>query len=476
MRKYPLLSLIGIFCLLLSLLPQIHAESVSFKDIGNTHRAKNEIYYLAEGKIVTGTTDGNYQPDRNVTRAEAAAMIGRAIQLNGQQVETSFKDVGKSNFASGYIQEAAKKNIINGYKDGTFKPNDNVTRGEMALLISRAFGYGNTSTAVSAQQLIKLGIAQGLANGSFGESQNIKRSDFAVFLARAINADLRQSGQKVTFDKKFQVNADLLNFRTGPSTSYSAVDQLKQNQEVMVAYYVGDWAYIQSGTEKGFVNKSYLTSVDSSSDDDNTDTNPISSKTIVIDPGHGSPDNGASGFGLKEKDVVLDTGLRVKKYLSQTPFNVQLTRETDKKIELADRVAFAKKVNADIFVSIHANAGGGTGTETYYYSAASTNPNVAQSKALATYINNRMVAAWNLTNRGVKVGDLHVLRENSMPACLVELGFIDNSKDNALLASATWRDKAAQAIYLGILDYYYHYEKLNVLSLYDLVGGKPSAK
>lgn len=462
-----------IFCLIMSVIPSVHAASITFNDIGDTHRAKDEIYYLAEGKIVTGTTDGNYQPDRNVTRAEAAAMIGRAIQLNGQQVETSFKDVGKSNFASGYIQEATKKNIINGYKDGTFKPNNNVTRGEMALLISRAFGYGNTSTAASAQTLIKLGIAQGLANGSFGESQNIKRSDFAVFLARAINADLRQSGQKPTFDKKFQVNADLLNFRTGPSTLYSVVDQLKQNQEVSVAYYVGDWAYIQSGTEQGFVHKSYLTSVDSSSDDDNTDTNPISSKTIVIDPGHGSPDNGASGFGLKEKDVVLDTGLRLKSYLSKTPFNVQLTRETDKKIELADRVSFAKKVNADIFVSIHANAGGGTGTETYYYSAA-TNPNVAQSKALATYINNRMVAAWKLANRGVKKGDLHVLRENSMPAVLVELGFIDNAKDNAMLASATWRDEAAKAIYLGILDYYYNYEKLNVLSLYDLVGGQPA--
>lgn len=71
-----------------------------------------------------------------------------------------------------------------------------------------------------------------------------------------------------------------------------------------------------------------------------------------------------------------------------------------------------------------------------------------------------------LNNRGVKHGNFHVLRENTMPAALVELGFITNKSDNEKLASATWRQRAAEAIYLGILDYYKE-KGYNVNSYYN---------
>jgi N-acetylmuramoyl-L-alanine amidase len=454
-----------------SLVPEVHG--MTFNDIGESHRAKEEIFYLATGKIANGDLDGNFKPNSTVTRAEAAAMIGRALQLDGDQRATEFNDVGPNHFASGYIQEAAKLGIITGYRDGSFQPDKPVVRGEMALLISRAFEYNSTTITAASHQLLSMGIAQGMADGSFGAKQSIKRSDFAVFLARSMNAEMRLLGQEASFDKSRYVTTNNLNFRSGPSTLYSIKGKLNSSDEVKVAYYIGEWAYIESNSKQGFVHSAYLSKTDV------TDIEGIlKNKTLIIDPGHGDQDPGASGYGLLEKNVVLDTSIRLKNYLEDSPFNVKLTREKDVFLELGERVAFAEENNGDIFISVHANAfnGSATGTESYYYRSAN-NSYVKESKALATYLQNRLINAWNLSDRGVKEKNLHVLRENSMPASLVELGFIDNKSDNAKLASAEWRQKAAKALYLGILDYYYHYEGLKDISyLYENLGASPSQK
>ncbi|WP_257475177.1 N-acetylmuramoyl-L-alanine amidase [Bacillus sp. MCCB 382] len=446
----------------------------TFPDVGDSHRAKDEIYYLATGKIANGDQNGYFHPDKQVTRAEAAALIGRAIQLNGEQKRTEFTDVGSQHFASGYIQEAADKKIITGYSDGSFKPNAPVARGEMALLISRAFGYQSTTISSASAQLIDRGIAQGMSDGSFGTTQSIKRSDFSVFLSRSINAKMRLAGQEPTFSKVQYVTTDNLNFREGPSTYYSVLGSFDKGKEVKVGYEIGEWAFIQADGIEGFVHTAYLSSKKVSDIEDL-----LADKTIIIDPGHGYPDNGASGFGLNESFVVLDTGMRVKGYLEKSPFHFAMTRESDKKIELQDRVTFAREKGGDIFVSIHANSFNGTahGTESYYFQSAAYNPYVNQSKALATYLQNRLVESWDAFDRGEKNGNFHVLRENTMPASLVELGFIDQKEDNAKLASPSYRQKAAKAIYLGILDYYYHYENLKGIDyLYQELQAAPSPK
>ena len=432
------------------------SAATSFSDLGKSHRAYKEVTYLATGEIVAGN-NGRFLPNNLVTRAEAVAMIGRALGLDGTKTSTSFKDVGSNNFASGYIQAASSKGIVSGYGDGTFRPNQNVTRGEMAVLISKAFNYSFGGTMSGAATALKSrGIAQGLSDGSFGAAKNIIRADYAIFLARAIDYTLRLN-PTTSFSGTKYVNASSLNVRKGPSTKYAAVGSLARNATVQLSYSVGNWVLVKSGSITGFVNSSYLSSGSSSGESGTVDpSNPLSNLTIVIDPGHGGTDPGASGFGLKEKDVVLDTGLRLQKLLNQTPLNVKMTRSTDVFLELSERVTFAQNAKADAFVSIHANAfnGSASGSETYYYGRAATNPNIEKSKSLAGYIQERLVVAMGTKDRGVKHGDYHVLRENTMPAVLVELGFIDNASDNEKLASTTYRQKAAQAIYYGILDYY----------------------
>ncbi|MET3696771.1 N-acetylmuramoyl-L-alanine amidase [Bacillus oleivorans] len=443
-----------------------------FTDVGTTHRAKDEIYYLASGGIIYGTSADKFSPARNVTRGEAAAMVGRMLSLDGTKRATEFTDVGAGNFASGYIQAAADRGIISGYKDGSFKPDQPVTRGEMAFLINKALNFGATSISGAASLLMNKGIAQGLPDGTFGQNLHIIRADFSVFLARSILADLRIEPNE-SFDQVAFITATDLNVRTGPGTKFTRVAQL-QPREVRSAYQIGEWYYITWAEGKtGFVHGDYLSN---QAIDDITKI--LQETHIIVDPGHGYTDPGATGFGTHEKDVVLDVATRVKGYIQQTPLQVSLTRESDRFLSLAERVTFAKEQGGDIFVSIHTNAynGEANGTETYYYKAAATNPYTSQSRALAIYIQNRVLEAWGLYDRGVKPGNFHVLRENTMPAVLVELGFIDNTGDYQKISSPEERQKAAKAIFFGILDYYYHYEGLDIQFLYTQMNASPSPR
>ncbi|WP_404356553.1 N-acetylmuramoyl-L-alanine amidase [Cytobacillus firmus] len=446
MRKFVL----GILVFLLMFpISEIESEAAgSFKDISTNHRAYNEINYLAQGNIVSGTLDGYFRPGKVVTRGEAAAMMGRALNLNGRKRATQFSDVGSQYFASGYIQSAVEAGILTGYKDGSFKPGQIVDRGEMAVIISKAFGYefGGTLSG-AARALISRGISQGTADGSFGADQKIIRADYAIFLARAVNYKLRLT-PGISYPADRSVTEDSVPLRTGPSNLYSSLGTLQTGNKVEASYAVGPWVYIRLGSKEGFIHSNYLNAPFGMGNQ-----KILNQQMIVIDPGHGGKDPGAVGYGLKEKDVVLSTSLKLKSYLSRTPFQYKLTRETDKFIELSDRVAFAKQANANVFISVHANAynGSANGTETYYYAS---NNSSADSKILASKIQGRLVTAWKLYDRGIKHGNFHVLRENTMPAVLVELGFIDNKTDNAKLASDAWRREAAKAIYWGILDYY----------------------
>jgi N-acetylmuramoyl-L-alanine amidase len=107
-------------------------------------------------------------------------------------------------------------------------------------------------------------------------------------------------------------------------------------------------------------------------------------------------------------------------------------------------------------LSIHTNSfadPSANGTETFYYTSQ-LNERAEASKQLATFVNNRLYKAWGTKNRGVKVFGYQVVKYNPLPAALVELGFISNKNDASKLGSSQYRESAAEAIYLGILDYY----------------------
>jgi N-acetylmuramoyl-L-alanine amidase len=175
--------------------------------------------------------------------------------------------------------------------------------------------------------------------------------------------------------------------------------------------------------------------------------------SVVLDPGHGGPDPGAIGIGgLRETDVVLEVSEIVKKLLSEKGVKVWLTRKNEVDLDLPPRVSFANRKNADIFVSIHANASRGkrrdiNGLETFYYRGW-------RGRLLAKRIQKQILkVSPGSPDRGVKQGRFYVIKNTSMPAVLVEIGFLTGKLDARRLEKTSHRKRIAYAIAKGILEY-----------------------
>jgi N-acetylmuramoyl-L-alanine amidase len=171
---------------------------------------------------------------------------------------------------------------------------------------------------------------------------------------------------------------------------------------------------------------------------------------VLIDPGHGGKDPGAVGLGgLREKDILLPISKRIAQVLQQNGVQVVMTRDSDYFVTLPGRVKLAERANADIFVSIHANAVGPgrsdvSGLETYYYDSG---------LGLARTVHNSILQSVNVKDRGVRRARFFVLRKSSMPSILVETGYLTGRDDNAKLRSSAYQNQMADAIARGILQY-----------------------
>lgn len=155
---------------------------------------------------------------------------------------------------------------------------------------------------------------------------------------------------------------------------------------------------------------------------------------VCLDPGHGGDAPGAldQSRSRMEKDDNLRLALAVRDILTQEGIAVVMTRDNDTDISLADRCVFADEANASVFVSMHRNSGGGSGIEVWINSR----PTAAESK-LGQTILDALTALETGRNRGLRTGtpenpfnDFVVIRDTAMPACIIELGFIDSEIDN----------------------------------------------
>jgi len=174
---------------------------------------------------------------------------------------------------------------------------------------------------------------------------------------------------------------------------------------------------------------------------------------VVIDPGHGGPDPGAIGIGgIRETDVVLEVSKIVENLLSDKGVKVKLTRNNEIDLGLPPRVSFANNTNADIFVSIHANASRGkkrdiNGLETFYFKGY-------KGRLLAKRIQKQILrVSPGSPDRGVKQGRFYVIKNTKMPAVLVEIGFLTGRLDSKRLEKTAHRKRIAYAIAKGILEY-----------------------
>jgi len=170
---------------------------------------------------------------------------------------------------------------------------------------------------------------------------------------------------------------------------------------------------------------------------------------LYLDPGHGGTDSGASGNGLLEKDITLDIALKINSILNNDYENIEvkMSRTSDSTKSLSQRTNEANAWGANYYLSIHINAGGGTGYEDYIYSGISDTSTTASYQ---TIIHAEVLKTNQLRDRGKKKANFHVLRESKMPALLSENGFIDNSQDAALMKQASWLQNVAEGHVNGL--------------------------
>ena len=185
--------------------------------------------------------------------------------------------------------------------------------------------------------------------------------------------------------------------------------------------------------------------------------NKVYKNILVLDAGHGGYDPGAKNKGTNEKDLTLKIIYTLmKNYFSGNAPDTKVywTRTTDTFISLANRAAFAKSVGADAFISLHMNSATNTsanGTEVYYsVSNNSTGFGGITSKKMANLFKTQLTSDLKTKNRGTKTAAYYVLKHNTVPAILIELGFLSGNSDYSKLTNATFQANAAKSIYTGI--------------------------
>lgn len=189
-----LISLITILLVLFVLVPSKEAAV----NVPMTHSFYEEMAYLVNKGIMQGEADGSIHPDRTITRAEAAVMIGRLKGFDDTQKTTPFSDVAKDHFASGYIAEAVKAGYLHGYPNHTFEPKAPIIRGDMAMVLARVFDLGlgfqngfkdvspNMKAYESVNHIIAANITVGYPDNTFRPLVHVTRGQFAAFLARGL--------------------------------------------------------------------------------------------------------------------------------------------------------------------------------------------------------------------------------------------------------------------------------------------------
>ena len=168
--------------------------------------------------------------------------------------------------------------------------------------------------------------------------------------------------------------------------------------------------------------------------------------TVVIDAGHGGHDRGGiPGQRIAEKVMTLDVAQRLRNVLEASGYRVVMTRDSDVFVPLGTRVAIANSYRNAIFVCVHFNATkrmGASGIETYFYSR--------DSLPLASAIHHFVVGGAPSASRGVRRRGYYVLRKTSIPAVLVECGFLTNPTEAAYAQTASYRQKLAEEIAAGV--------------------------
>ncbi|MFJ5758141.1 SH3 domain-containing protein [Neobacillus sp. NPDC093182] len=253
-------------------------------------------------------------------------------------------------------------------------------------------------------------------------------------------------------DSKVTILHNGTNIRKDPTVQSNVLQRANEGESFPISKVENDWYEITLPNGSNGYIAGWLVTTNGTGpgiDKQGAETY-LRSKTIVIDPGHGGIDTGATGVGgTLEKELTLRTAQLLSDKLKAAGANVFLTRSNDAFLSLPSRVRLASVHQSDAFISLHYDSNlersirGMTG---YYYHS--------YQKKLAEYVYNSTNAQTRLKSRGVRSGDYHVIRENKRQAVLMELGYLSNSAEEMTLTSGQFQENAATGLYNGLARYF----------------------
>ncbi|MBQ4145004.1 MAG: N-acetylmuramoyl-L-alanine amidase [Clostridia bacterium] len=443
------------------------AFGLEFNDVPITASYYKAVDKLSNVGVIQGRGDGAFAPGDNTTRAEFCAFLARANGYNPnyyQPKELPFPDINEEHWAYPYISFCYENGYINGMLDGTFCPNDYVTDEQAVKMVVCSSGVGDESLSKVGPKWYSgyLNVAEkySLLNGT---RVNISSSANRAFVAQVVyNATLvggndAQDAVIVgnTSNKKPGVlpGTPEKNKLPGTPAEDEEDDEAETAKKPVITEEDLDEPFDATEEEKNKEKEK--------ENEKKPVRKPVSKDgkiLIVLDAGHNYSitDTGAVGNGIREQDITFYIAEKAKTLLERNGFKVIMTRENLKDnvstesvmASLTERAAIANESKADLFLSIHCNAGGGTGTETYYSEDSDF------GEELAELIQENVVDMVGLADRGVKSAGFVVLETTEMVAALLETGFIDNEDDAEVLKSEAYQWDFAEGIARAICEYF----------------------
>ena len=460
--------------------------AASFADM-SCHWAADFIQGVVSQGWMDGSPEGLFDPDRPMTRAEFAALLARVFYSTPERPVKAFSDVPDSFWAKAAIEQVYQGKLMGGFADGTFRPDQDITRVQVLLALVNALKcpaadldvlnrYGDAITIPTATRpAIAAATAQWLVVNypkltRLRPNEPATRAEVAAILYQA----LVRVGRAVPLSSAYIIDPRYPNqhrdFRAlpvvvlDPGHGGSEVgvfarrrspEQVKMPPGMSPLPSGGMPPGFSPGMPPGFP----------------PPHQPFPTASGMPRPNRGMPPgmppmppDDFMGEGLREKDVVLAIAQQTATYLEQHGIKVVFTRSVDRQISLAERAAIANQAEADVLVSIHAN--GATfppsqkpnpeqarqnrdisGVETYHH------PNSTEGAALAHAIHTNIVQSLDVADRGVRATNFYLLRSVLMPATHVEVGYLTNKEDAINLTNAEYCHRMAEAIAKGILHY-----------------------
>lgn len=387
--------------------------AAEFPDMPRTHKNYTAVESLVELGVIAGYEDGYFRPEREITRTEFCALMARTLGYSKddyQLKELPFTDVKPGYWGEAYISFCFELGLINGMGDGTFLPADKVTMEQATKMTVCAIGREDEANSYIGEKWYSGYIVAAHNNNLYYKvdpilGQPAVRGDIAQMVYNMVESGLLEEDEEE--EELLQPDEETV----------TEVDRI--SPEIREAFKNKDFSQVG---------------------------------TILIDAGHNytGKDIGAENveLGLREEEITWGIADKLRKNLELMGYTVVMTREketdsignTSVMDSLQARVDLGHESLADLFISIHCNAGGGAGTEVYCFRKG------GYAGTLAAFVQEEITDRCDLYDRGIKTSNFFVIQNTLMPAILIETGFIDNQNDAEIISSEDGQWDIADAI------------------------------